>query len=374
MFVNFIMSGALVALVAKGTQDAYLLTNDLKNSFFRSRFTRYTNFSQAPKRLFVTGTVQNSGSCTVTISAQGDLINQVWLEGTNIVSNLAGSIFELYIGGQKVDSQTFDYMADIWQIYLAETYTKCQTINNNVSQSDTNFFPLHFFFCDHENFLPLVALQYHTVEIRITWGSTIANVPNLNIYGNYIYLGTSEREQLVSNPIDLLITQVQKAQGSLSSIDLSVFNHPVKSIYFGFPQPVPYYQVVPSTPPAVATTWTFNDASIYINGTPLLEQMSPSYFHTAQGYYNTKYSIANLNVLLKAPYYTQYYTYNFALDATSFNPTGTCNFSRLDNAKLNITNAATSNPSNYVTTLTAYAVNYNILRIKSGISGILFSN
>ena len=357
------MSGALVSLVAKGTQDVYLINNESETSFFKSKFTRYTNFAQAPKRLDFAGTIQNNGITSILIMSFGDLINQVWLEGDNIVKNLSGTIFDLYIGGQKIDSQSFDYMADIWQIYMAETYSKCQTINNNISQSNENFFPLHFFFCDNEMFLPLVALAYHQVEIRITWGSTINSVSNVIAYGNYIYLDTKEREELVAKPqIDMLITQVQTIYGSLSSIDLSAFNHPIKSIYFGYPQTT-----------NVLAYWTFSKADISLNGTYLLEQMSPTYFHTVQGYYNTKYGVINFNNLQDGPLYTRYFTYNFCLDATSYKPTGTCNFSRLDNAMLKIYGTSTD-AANTVDTLTAYAVNYNVLRLKAGISGILFSN
>ena len=355
------MSGALVSLVAKGAQDVYLMNNDSETSFFKSKYTRYTNFAQAPKQLDFTGVIQNNGSTTINIRSLGDLINQVWLEGTNIIGNLEGTTFQLYIGSQLIDSQTFDFMADVWQIYMAESYSKCQTINNNISQSNQNFFPLHFFFCDNEMFLPLVSLQYHQIEIRINWGSTIQSVSNLVAYGNYVYLDTKEREQFVDKHLDILITQVQTISGSISSIDLSLFNHPVKSIYFGYPQT--------SDPNKY---WTFNGVSIALNGVYLMENMSPTYFHTVQGYYNTKYGIINFDTIQVSPKYTQYYTYNFCLDVTSYKPTGTCNFSRLDTAKLQITGGL-SVPSG-LSTVTTYAVNYNVLRIKSGVAGILFSN
>jgi len=275
---------------------------------------------------------------------------------------LSGTMFELYMEGQIIDTQSFDYMADVWQIYLAETYSKCQTINNNISQSNRNFFPLHFFFCDSDMFLPLIAIQYHQVEIRVTWGSSIQNVSNVTAYGNYVFLDTKEREELVSKPqIDMLITQVQTVQGTLKSIDLSLLNHPVKSIFFGYPQSS-----------NVNAYWSFSGVSISLNGTPLLEKMSPTYFHTVQGYYSTKYGIINFNSAQLAPQYTRYFMYNFCLDATSYKPTGTCNFSRLDNATIKV-DGSTYTGAN-VTGLTLYAVNYNILRIKSGISGILFSN
>ena len=354
------MSGALVSLVAKGAQDAYLINNESDNSFFKSRFTRYTNFAQAPKILDFTGVIQNNGVNSVFIPSYGDLINQVWIEGSNVVQNLTGTLFELYIGGQKIDSQTFDFMADAWQVYMAESYSKCQTINNNASQSNKNFFPLHFFFCDNDMFLPLIAIQYHQIEIRVSWGPYIQNVSNVTMYGNYVFLDTNERTEMTAKPqIDMFITQVQTISGSLNSIDMSTLNHPVKSIYFGYPQTGNVHQY-----------WTFQKASIDINGISLLENMSPSYFHTVQGYYNTKYGIINFNNVLNAPLYTMYFTYNFCLNATSYKPTGTCNFSRLDTARLNLYGAN----STTATSLTLYAVNYNILRIKAGLAGILFSD
>jgi len=357
------MSGALVSLVAKGAQDVYLMNEDGDMSFFKSKFTRYKNFSQAPKVLDMSGPVKNSGTTSIPIPSFGDLINSVWLEGSNIVSNLSGTVFELRIGGQIIDRQPFDYMADVWQVYLAETYSKCQTINNNISQSNRNFFPLHFFFCDSGMFLPLIAIQYHQVEILVTWGPGIEDAGLVTPYGNYVFLDTKERDELVSKPqIDMLITQVQTIQGSLKNIDLGLLNHPVKSIFFGYPQNSNVLQY-----------WSFTGASISLNGTPLLENMSPTYFHTVQGYYYTKYGIINFNTTQLAPQYTRYFMYNFGIDATSYKPTGTCNFSRLDNATLKI-DAPTYPSGQTLSTLTLYAVNYNILRIKSGVSGILFSN
>lgn len=49
------MSGALVNLVAKGAQDAFL-TGKPEVSFFNSMYKRYTNFAQFPVELFPVGT------------------------------------------------------------------------------------------------------------------------------------------------------------------------------------------------------------------------------------------------------------------------------------------------------------------------------
>ena len=61
--------------------------------------------------------------------------------------------------------------------------------------------------------------------------------------------------------------------------------------------------------------------------------------------------------------------YSFALKPEEHQPSGTCNFSRIDNAELTLTGPAQSG-----TTGTIYAVNYNVLRIMSGMGGLAYSN
>ena len=63
--------------------------------------------------------------------------------------------------------------------------------------------------------------------------------------------------------------------------------------------------------------------------------------------------------------------YSFSLKPEEHQPSGTCNFSRIDNAKLEITSSSAS-PTDAA--LTIYAVNYNVLRIMSGMGGLAYSN
>ena len=58
--------------------------------------------------------------------------------------------------------------------------------------------------------------------------------------------------------------------------------------------------------------------------------------------------------------------YSFALKPEEHQPSGTCNFSRIDNAKL-VTSSS-------VTVGNVYAVNYNVLRVMSGMGGLAYSN
>ena len=61
------------------------------------------------------------------------------------------------------------------------------------------------------------------------------------------------------------------------------------------------------------------------------------------------------------------YNYTFALKPEEHQPSGTCNFSRIDNSKLIFTGSVAGN-------LSVYAINYNVLRITSGMGGLAYSN
>jgi hypothetical protein len=69
--------------------------------------------------------------------------------------------------------------------------------------------------------------------------------------------------------------------------------------------------------------------------------------------------------------------YSFALRPEEHQPSGTCNFSRIDTATIVITidGAQTISPDTDQTwDVRVYGVNYNILRIMSGMGGLAYSN
>ena len=68
--------------------------------------------------------------------------------------------------------------------------------------------------------------------------------------------------------------------------------------------------------------------------------------------------------------------YSFALKPEEHQPSGTCNFSRIDNAELSgPASAASTTPGNHSAGgYNIYAVNYNVLRIMSGMGGLAYSN
>ena len=173
------MSGGVVQLVAVGPQDAWL-TGKPEVSFYRSNYKRYTHYSNSVERQVIQGQPIAGGISTIRFEKKGDLLSYVYLNirdsnGANLVNPDWTRIIdkvELLIGGQIVDTQDIEYMTDIEPIVGAQTFSQRYLNNNSTTFNNqkNSFLPLKFFFCkDWSVCLPLIGLQFHDVEVRITW-------------------------------------------------------------------------------------------------------------------------------------------------------------------------------------------------------------
>ena len=365
------MSAALIDLVSKGAQDVFI-TGEPQVSFFRQNYKRHTNFSMKPERMDYIGSFGASNEITVPIRSKGDLLSYIWVEDTlisNIATNTDGlfsadasnpTTFQLWIGGQKVSELDSLFIQGAYNPLLRDNSAKAScTVTTNVAKENhgQNHFMIPFFFGeDWTKALPLVALQYHEVELRIKCrdGYTPQGTPK--IYGNYIYVDTDERKYFTETEHEILFTQTQyqPATSTDTEMDLSYFNHPVKSIHLisGAAAGQKWYD-----------EYTFGTSSLYINGTALFENSSNVYHHNIV----PQMHCTDLpdDVLDDLPTYS----WPFCLSMSKAQPSGTLNFSRIDNAKLMVNNVSGGNTLHRV-----YAVNYNILRIKNGMGGIAFGN
>ena len=371
------MSAALIDLVSVGAQDVYI-TGDPQVSFFRQNYKRHTNFAIKPERMDYIGTFGASNEITIPIRSKGDLLSYVWIEATNInvKDNNAASLFSsaaaptefsLWVGGQEVCKMDSLFVAGVHNVLYNESQAKasCATTcygpgtvaggsgatTQNISSGS---YVIPFFFSeDWTKSLPLVGLQYHEVEIRIKCrNGTFSLGSSPKVYGSYVFVDTEEREFFANSEHELLITQTQHQPMSASdtSIDLTYFNHPVKAIHIAAGN-------------HLDTAYTFTDASMFINGVPLFENMTHEYHRNVVP--SRHCSVLNSTVDSE-----QIYTWPLCLTMNKSQPTGTLNFSRIDNAKINI-NTPTSSTLDMIR---AYAVNYNILRIKNGMGGVAFGN
>jgi hypothetical protein len=300
------------------------------------------------------------------------------------------------------------------------------------------YIPLQFWFCRNPGLaLPLIALQYHEVKIDIQFQQlsklflmlstsdlstplplTNVSLGTTSLWVDYVFLDNDERRRFAQVAHEYLIEQVQfQGEEPLSSVNGKIrlpFNHPVKELvwvvqresadtylqwtnYSNYLDTTPHYTNNPlgshllyglledmsgvTLRDGYTDRGTNNckEAKIQLNGQDRFTTRDGDYFNYVQPFnHHTRCPHVGINV------------YSFALKPEEHQPSGTCNFSRIDNANLLITVDSRSIVKSSVTLDTVrrildgngtssparirvYAVNYNVLRITSGMGGIAYS-
>ena len=104
-------------------------------------------------------------------------------------------------------------------------------------------------------------------------------------------------------------------------------------------------------------------AKLQLNGQDRFSEREGSYFDTVQPYqHHTATPNTGINV------------YSFALRPEEHQPSGTCNFSRIDNATLQLVLSNATVEGVKTAKVRVYATNYNVLRVMSGMGGLAYSN
>jgi hypothetical protein len=266
---------------------------------------------------------------------------------------------------------------------------------------------------------------YNPAATTVTPGSLAA----ASLYVDYVYLDTEERRRFAQQSHEYLIEQVQHTgaesiTSSSNKIQLN-FNHPVKELFwvvqrdsfvdcsttgdaatkFFGAQPFNYsddWDVSvgllsgmtnqaadgPSTTnPTTAVDSTSQSAGfllakllldagvrcdgknpvevakLQLNGQDRFTEREGSYFDRVQPYqHHSRTPSTGINV------------YSFALRPEEHQPSGTCNFSRIDKATLQLTVSVNTVTGSNTAQVRVYALNYNVLRVMSGMGGLAYSN
>jgi hypothetical protein len=261
-----------------------------------------------------------------------------------------------------------------------------------------------FFFCRNPGAaLPLIALQYHEVKINVLWnkvrqiftgGVSSVGPAQANLLIDYVYLDVEERRRMAQESHEYLIEQTQfnEEKGLTTAqnrIDLT-FNHPVKELIW-----VTQYSwrrnctIAPPAGRAVSPLTydaLIHDCSLQLNGQDRVPSLPGVYYaavqpfqhHSGVGFVDADSDVNSVapadDVRLMAG---GVYMYSFAIKPEEHQPSGTCNFSRIDTATLvfsvdgrkPISNTDVDNAG-----IRVYALNYNILRVMSGMGGLAYSN
>jgi hypothetical protein len=347
--------------------------------------------------------------------------------GLRLINNV-----EIEIGGQKIDKH-YSHWLYIWnELALPKAkrdgYNKMVGMSgNSVNTSSggqlsgkTLYIPLEFWFCRNVGLaLPLIALQYHEVKLNIQFetgdnchgnntagdkpGGSATPFPTATLWVDYIFLDTDERRRFAQLSHEYLIEQLQFTgsemvpTGSLGSkINPKLtFNHPCKElvwfikkngatphinnnnwfnytaaaaagtitlpyVYNSATEPLDSLRDSPNT--SATTTNMVRKAKLTLNGNERFSERTGSYFNLVQPYQHHENIPTNAGINV----------YSFALKPEEHQPSGTLNMSRIDTATLNIEYGEVLAADTAF--LNVYAVNYNVLRILSGMGGLAYSN
>jgi hypothetical protein len=366
------MGGGLMQLVAYGAQDIYLSGNP-QITFFKVVYRRHTNFSMESIEQTFNGNANFGSKVTCPISRNGDLIHKIWLQAelsavpadVETAHKLIKSV-EVEIGGQRIDKQYSAWLT-VWNELTQtaghkagyEMMARGAKDNTDTPATGTVFIPLQFWFCRNPGLaLPLIALQYHEVKINVEFGSAAeisvgATMSSASLWVDYIYLDTDERRRFAQVSHEYLIEQLQFTgdESPSSKIKLN-FNHPVKELVW-----------VETDSDGNAIASTYSTAKLQLNGHERFAPRPAAYFQLVQPYqhHETVPTEQKINV------------YSFALKPEEHQPSGTCNMSRIDNATLNLSGISTSG-AGAPAAVKVFAVNYNVLRVMSGMGGLAYSN
>ena len=327
---------------------------------------------------------------------------------------------EIEIGGQKIDKQYSHWMY-IWnELSLSEGkrdgYLEMIGADSDMTSFKNNklYIPFEFWFCRNIGLaLPLIALQYHEVKLNIeietfnncTYKGTAysfnkllepndyKSIKSASIWCDYIFLDTDERKRFAQLSHEYLIEQLQFNENELTTNNEQnvpiIMNHPVKELIWTvndnekktyINQWYNYTDSSNFTEMEVDAQSDFGSTSnselqetlfglepdgnniietsfIQLNGNDRFAKREGEYFSLVQPYqHHTNIPVnAGINV------------YSFALKPEEHQPSGTLNMSRIDTARLVLKPKKQG-------TLRIWGVNYNVLRILSGMGGLAYSN
>jgi hypothetical protein len=390
------MGGGLMQLVAYGAQDVFL-TGKPEISFFKVVYRRHTNFAMESIEQTFNGTAALGNRVTCTISRNGDLITNMWLEATvskagNVVNSLGHAMIEyieLEVGGQRIDKHYGEWL-EIWsELTLPEEKRAgFKEMIGRREADDTDmmskklYIPLQFFFCRNPGLaLPLIALQYHEVKVNIQFrsrdmldtlaaGSKDLALESARLFVDYIYLDTDERRRFAQSSHEYLIEQLQHTGPEITkspNFRLN-FNHPVKELVWvvrpSDVAPLEFGKLAEEGNVESGMVDAFGTCKLQLNGHDRFTERDASYFRLVQPYQH--------HTRIPSKYV---YMYSFALNPEAHQPSGTANFSRLDNVTLTLKDVyGSSSASTDTAELLVYAVSNNVFRVSSGMGGLAYSN
>lgn len=380
----------------------YLINNkNRKESFFKHGYKNYSNFVKATTKIPFNNFFNfgQTAFCKINEMAKyGDLINNITIEvklpkltgnygWCNGIGNALCKSIELRIGGNLIDRHTSEWM-DIWSDLNIVNSNK-ELYNELIKKKENHqydtyqgggilYIPLHFWFCQNKKansnnnlILPITALLQNDIEIRVnirTFNELVIslddtlpeqiNIIDANLIIDFIVLETEERLKYKTLKLQyFLITQVQTLTFNIdagtknTNISLRELKYPVSELFW-----------------IVQSNDTITNKKYFNYGKNSLEE-DQNPISAVEILFENKVRVSEMN----SDYFCKLepfkihnnfpssfvHLYGFALDPENIGqPSGICNFSELHAPSINFKFEDVEK-----STLTVFAINYNILQI-----------
>tara|TARA_B100001996_G_scaffold331158_1_gene279681 strand:- start:14684 stop:16123 length:1440 start_codon:yes stop_codon:yes gene_type:complete len=349
----------------------------------------------APSYSDYTTDVTNPGTATVTFTptsttpsilyyycaAHAGMGGQINVKSLRYRKSIGSQIIkyaDLVIGGQVIERLTGDYMYMYDQIHnnkddIDQTLYFLTGHDNYIPVSydwDYNIL-LPFYFFRHPSLaIPVCALTKQLVEIRIQFkkvedvvvsysNGTISEPPSgvyspikeVSLVTDFYFVTEDERNFLLTRPIEYVITQLQLSQfkfkaGETKKSGMLNFKNPIKEMFF-----IAESEDVHKLCPINNVTMKFNNNTIIDADNLMLSYEQPLKYYT--GITGNDFGV-----------------YSFSMKPETYYPTGQVNMSRISHNLIEI--ELDSPDVNFAHNVKVYAVNYNVLRINSGLAGLKF--
>ena len=360
----------------------YAQPNSVMNSFYQNTtfgtpgvtdgaYTRIVVDSSAPATLYY--------QCS-SHAEMGGTINVRLLRYRESIASSIIDYADLRIGGQTIERITGDYIYMYNQIHsneddILQTLYFLSGHGNRISVTydwDYSVF-LPFYFFRHPSLaIPVCGLTKQLVDVRIKFkklddvteslnrsDSSISDPPTsitselkkVSLVNEFFFITENEKNFILSRPIEYVITQLQKSEfkfkaGESKKSGMLNFKHPVKEMFFlAVSDDVHKYETIKQV------TMKFNNNTIIDADTLMLCYEQPLKYYTGI----TK---GNFGV------------YSFSMNPETYYPTGQVNMSRIAHNLIEI--ELDTPDANFGHKVYVYAVNYNVLRIESGLGGLKF--
>jgi hypothetical protein len=408
------MASGRVEVAYTGIQDTFL-TGEPQFTYFQRVYKQHTKFAIELMDTPIDGNLNFGSQIVCTIPRMGDMIRTMYLRV--LVSNVASASAtasstsygytdsfgnalidhaDLLIGGQTVQRINGEFMEIYSDMWISDSQQSAMTalvgktgrlggLLTPTGGPPTTMYliPLPFYFYrDDSMAIPLTALTYQEVQVRIqlrplsqlvvpqryapggSIGDAVANILQMSLPCEFIFLSTPESNYITNLPLTYAITQLQqnrqviKAGETFAQMELTFLN-PVRELYI----------VIQRTTAENNNDW-FNYKSstnedILVNIDLEFNNETRIMSDTATALYLRKAQPLAYHTRSQSRFI---YSYSFSLFPENGEPSGQTNMSRIINKLLNVT----INKQSVDVEVRVYARSFNILKIDKGLAGVVF--